>query len=60
MRYLLTFIWGLFLLFLGGKLILIGIDEISTFEWTSIVNLLIGVYIAYIGYEKTEKVTDLK
>ena len=60
MRYLLTFIWGLFLLFLGGKLILIGIDEISPFKWTSIVNLLIGVYIAYIGYEKTEKVTDLK
>ena len=60
MRYLLTFIWGLFLLFLGGKLILIGIDEISPFKWTSIVKLLIGVYIAYIGYEKTEKVTDLK
>ena len=60
MRYLLTFIWGLFLLFLGGKLILIGIDEISHFKWTSIINLLIGVYIAYIGYEKIEKVTDLK
>ena len=60
MRYLLTFIWGLFLFFLSGKLILIGIDEISPFEWTSIVNLLIGVYIAYIGYEKIEKVTDLK
>ena len=60
MRYLLTFIWGLFLLFLGGKLILIGIDEISHFECTSIVNLLIGVYIAYIGYDKIEKVTDIK
>ena len=60
MRYLLTFIWGLFLLFWGVKLILIGIDEISHFKWTSIVKLLIGVYIAYIGYEKTEKVTDLK
>ena len=60
MRYLLTFIWGLFLLFLGGKLILIGIDEISPFKWTSIVNLLIGVYIAYVGYEKIEKVTDFK
>ena len=60
MRYLLTFIWGLFLLFLGRKLILISFDEISPFEWTSIVNLLIGVYIAYIGYEKIEKVTDLK
>ena len=60
MRHLLTFIWGLFLLFLGGKLILIGIDEISPFKWTSIVNLLIGVYMAYIGYEKIEKVTDLK
>ena len=60
MRYLLTFICGLFLLFLGGKLILIGIDEISPFEWTSIIYLLIGFYIAYIGYEKIEKVTDLK
>ena len=60
MRYLLTFIWGLFLLFLGGKLIIIGIDEISHFEWSSIINLLIGVYIAYIGYGKIEKVTDLK
>ena len=60
MRYLLTFIWGLFLLFLGRKLILIGFDEIGPFEWTPIVNLLIGVYIAYIGYEKIEKVTDLK
>ena len=60
MRYLLTFIWGLFLIFLGGKLILIGIDKISPFEWTSIVNLLIGVYIAYVGYEKIEKVTDFK
>lgn len=60
MRYLLTFIWGLFLLFLGGKLILIGIYEISPFEWTSIVNLLIGVYISYIGYEKIEKVTDVE
>ena len=60
MRYLLTFIWGLFLFFLGGKLILIGIDEISPFKWTSIINLLIGVYLAYIGYEKIEKVTDLK
>ena len=60
MRYLLTFIWGLFLLFLGGKLILIGFDEISPFKWTSIVNLLIGVYIAYIGYEKIEKVTEVK
>ena len=60
MRYLLTFIWGLFLLFLGGKLILIGIDEISPFKWTSIINLLIGFYISYIGYEKIEKVADLK
>ena len=60
MRYLLTFIWGLFLFFLGGKLILIGIDEISPFKWTSIINLLIGFYISYIGYEKIEKVTDLK
>ena len=60
MRYLLTFIWGLFLLFLGGKLIIIGIDEISHFEWTSIVNLLIGVYVAYKGYDKIEKVTDFK
>lgn len=58
MRYLLTFIWGLFLLFLGGKLILIGVNEISPFKWTSIVNLLIGVYLAYIGYEKIEKVTN--
>ena len=60
MRYLLTFIWGLFLLFLGGILITIGIDEISPFKWTSIVNLLIGVYVAYIGYDKIEKVTDFK
>ena len=60
MRYLLTFIWGLFLLFWGVKLILIEIDETSHFKWTSIINLLIGVYIAYIGYEKIEKVTDLK
>ena len=60
MRYLLTFIWGLFLLFFVGKLILIGINEISPFEWTSIANLLIGVYIAYIGYEKIENVTDFK
>ena len=60
MRYLLTFIWGLFLLFLGRKLILIGFDEISPFDWTSIINLLIGVYLACIGYEKIEKVTDLK
>ena len=58
MRYLLTFIWGLLLLFLGGKLIIIGIDEISPFKWTSIINLLIGVYMAYIGYEKIEKVTN--
>lgn len=58
MIYLLTFIWGLFLLFLGGKLIIIGIDEISPFKWTSIINLLIGVYMAYIGYEKIEKVTN--
>ena len=60
MRYLLTFIWGLFLLFFGGKLILIGFDEISPFEWTSIVNLLIGFCVAYIGYDKIEKVTDFK
>ena len=60
MRYLLTFIWGLFLLFWGVKLILIEIDETSHFKWTSIINLLIGVYMAYIGYEKIEKVTDLK
>lgn len=58
MRYLLTFIWGLFLLFLGVKLILIGANEISPFKWTSIVNLLIGVYLVYIGYEKIEKVTN--
>lgn len=60
MRYLLTFIWGLFLLFLGGKLILIGVDEISPFKWTSIINLLFGFYIAHIGYGKIEKVTDFK
>lgn len=60
MRYLLTFIWGLFLLFLGGKLIIIGIDEISPFKWTSIITLLIGFYVAYIGYDKIEKVTDFK
>ena len=60
MRYLLTFIWGLFLLFWGVKLILIEIDETSPFKWTSIINLLIGFYMAYIGYEKKEKVTDLK